>query len=665
MDALTEGIVRLLKRQGETERRLARIEEALGIAPAPVVEAAPPPEPAPEPAVVAPPPAEEARPALESRIGLAWINRIGVITLILGVGFFFKLAVENQWIGETTRVGLGVLGGLAAIFAADRLWQRGQAVFAQGITATGIAVLYLSVYAAFGVYALLPAYFAFLLMALTTAGAGALALRYGAISIAALGLFGGYATPLLLGAGGEYPWFYLNYVLLLDIAAVAISRRRAWRLLLLLALASTIVLFGSWLDGPVHEKWIATLFTLLFYTLFATVPSRPIFYTAQALGPLALIVIWPGSLVNFAMPQLLIAAGGLIIADRRNWPSGALTAAFFTWTAQVFWYGEQVRPLAWLAAQQATIFALFLGWTALRVFQRSVSAGRAEALLIAVNAAFYFGLSYVQLHEAYGPWMGLFAVALACLHMGLAKTLWDARTAALMLAGVAWILLVLAVPIQFSGFGVTILWALQGAALAWVAQRWSERRAAWGALAMLAIVLIRLAAVDADSIDTPALVRTLANARFLTFAVSAASMFACAYWLRAQRRTSGGVYVTGHAVLLWGLMLEVLGWSMRSARPEDFRSFSSASATILMAAYAVGLVAWGVFSRSALDRLLGLGLIGVVVLKLYLYDVWFLDRVYRVVAFAILGGLLLGMSYLYSRYRVTIESWWRVKEPRT
>jgi hypothetical protein len=526
-------------------------------------------------------------------------------------------------------------------------------------------VLYLAFYAAFDVYSLLPAYFAFLLMAVTTAGAGALALRYGAISIAALGLFGGYATPLLLGAGGEYPWFYLNYVLLLDVAAVEIARRRGWRLLLLLSLASTIVLFGSWLDGPVREQWIATLFTLLFHALFATVPSRPVLYTAQALAPLALTVIWPASLLNFAVPLLVVAAVGVIIADRRNWPAGALTAAFFTWTAQVFWYGEQVRPLSWLAAQQAAMFALFLGWTAFRVSRRPVLVGRAEAVLIAVNAAFYFGLSYMQLHEAYGAWMGLFAVALACLHMGLAKALWDTRTAALMLAGVAWILLVLAVPIQFSGFGVTILWALQGAALAWVAQRWSERRAAWGALAMLAIVLIRLAAVDAESIDTPALSRTLANARFLTFAVSAASMFACASWLRAGRRTSAGIYVIAHAVLLWGLMLEVLGWSMRSARPEDFRSFSSAAATILMAAYSVGLVAWGVVSRSALDRLLGLGLIGLVIAKLYLYDVWFLDRIFRVVAFAILGALLLGMSYLYSRYRVTIESWWRVNEPRS
>jgi uncharacterized membrane protein len=46
-----------------------------------------------------------------------------------------------------------------------------------------------------------------------------------------------------------------------------------------------------------------------------------------------------------------------------------------------------------------------------------------------------------------------------------------------------------------------------------------------------------------------------------------------------------------------------------------------------------------------------------VVMKLYLYDVWELRLIYRVLAFAGLGGLLLLMSFLYSRYRTSIESW--------
>src|SRR5438445_12739469 len=52
MDALSEAIARLLRRQEATDRRLADIEQALGIARAPL----PQPEPPPPPRVAAPPP---------------------------------------------------------------------------------------------------------------------------------------------------------------------------------------------------------------------------------------------------------------------------------------------------------------------------------------------------------------------------------------------------------------------------------------------------------------------------------------------------------------------------------------------------------------------------------------------------------------------------------
>ena len=64
-------------------------------------------------------------------------------------------------------------------------------------------------------------------------------------------------------------------------------------------------------------------------------------------------------------------------------------------------------------------------------------------------------------------------------------------------------------------------------------------------------------------------------------------------------------------------------------------------------------------ARWLINRVLGLGLIGLVVAKLYLYDVWLLVRIYRIAAFAVLGALLLITSYLYSRYKEKIETWWK------
>jgi uncharacterized membrane protein len=44
------------------------------------------------------------------------------------------------------------------------------------------------------------------------------------------------------------------------------------------------------------------------------------------------------------------------------------------------------------------------------------------------------------------------------------------------------------------------------------------------------------------------------------------------------------------------------------------------------------------------------------VLKLYFYDVWLLSQFYRMAAFAMLGVLLLLMSYFYSRLRRSVEN---------
>jgi uncharacterized membrane protein len=80
-----------------------------------------------------------------------------------------------------------------------------------------------------------------------------------------------------------------------------------------------------------------------------------------------------------------------------------------------------------------------------------------------------------------------------------------------------------------------------------------------------------------------------------------------------------------------------------------------------MAVYASALVVAGVALRSALNRILGLGLFALVIMKLYLLDVWSLSRGFRITAFLALGGLLLLVSYLYSRYKPALERLWRAE----
>ena len=73
---------------------------------------------APTPAVTPPPAAEKPpRPPLEWEqiLGGNWLARIGVLALIVGVGFFLKYAFDNNWIGPAARVILGVVAGLVML----------------------------------------------------------------------------------------------------------------------------------------------------------------------------------------------------------------------------------------------------------------------------------------------------------------------------------------------------------------------------------------------------------------------------------------------------------------------------------------------------------------------------------------------------------------------
>ncbi len=697
MDALTEATVRLLKRVEQLEGRMARLErlQPEGASAEPVQtlpSQAPPPLPVPpplpafdevnvetphvEPAMSnvfsaeqpAEAPAEPAeREQLETRMGLTWINRIGVITLIIGVAFFFKYAIDNQWIGETGRVILGVVAGLATLAAGDVLWRRGQKIFAQGVCGLGVSILYLSYYASFGFYHLLPQAAAFALMVMVTALAGALALRYDAMAIAALGMVGGYATPVLLSTGVDAPWTFLSYVFLIDVGAVAIARVRRWRPLDLMAFIATVILYVAWFSEwfrPSKEV-VATAAALAYYAVFAFVEWSWIFYAAQVLAGLTLAAIWPET-TPYLILSLVAGAAGLVIADQTRKPLAATFSFATFWAAYGFWIASHGEPEETVRVflLLTVAFAMYLAWIPFQRVVRHAEVRVQHLTVLALNGAIYFACSYVLLQADYKVWMGLLAVAVAGGHLLIGMQLWKERSAAggdtrpvLLALGIALGFLTLAVPIQFTGFSITLSWALEAAALVWIGRKTDEIRVLFGAGAIYAFVFLRLYAFDAWLTQAHGL---LVNSRFVTFVVAAVSFWLGAWWLKSSMRPAAAAgYATGHLLMLSACLFEFNDWVIKAVSVENQGSALAIGVSILMALYAVMLISIGVGFRSVLDRILGLGLMGVVVLKLYLYDVWEAGRLFRTVAFVALGVLLLLTSYLYSRFRSTIESWWK------
>ena len=83
---------------------------------------------------------ELSSPDLESRIGSHWLNRIGISAVLIGVSYFLKFAFDNNWIGPTGRVAIGLLAGIAIVVWSETFRRRGYRVFSYSLKAVGIGV---------------------------------------------------------------------------------------------------------------------------------------------------------------------------------------------------------------------------------------------------------------------------------------------------------------------------------------------------------------------------------------------------------------------------------------------------------------------------------------------------------------------------------------------
>ena len=225
------------------------------VQPAPVVVAAPaaaiPPAAAAAPP--APTPSERPSPArqdLETQIAGRWLNRVGLTAVAVGVSYFLKYAIDNDWIGPTGQVAIGILLGAALIGVAPVLIRRGYVFFADGLTGLGAVILYLSVWAGGLYYHLFSPTVAFAAMAAITGGMLAIAIGRNAQRVAIIALLGGFLTPVLVSTGRDADRELFVYLALLNAALLVVVANRPWRVI----------------------EWPAFLFTQLYFwaTLFST-----------------------------------------------------------------------------------------------------------------------------------------------------------------------------------------------------------------------------------------------------------------------------------------------------------------------------------------------------------------------------------------------------------
>ncbi len=475
--------------------------------------------------------------------------KIGIILSLIGLGFLLREAAVRGWVDFTIEIRLAA----ATVFGLGLLafgWHQRtrRPIYGRSLQGGGIAVLYLVTLASYALYDLLPPLLALAAVVLITVAAGALAMIQGSLTLAMLGLIGGFSAPLLAFAWPQDHFEVFGFYAVLGVAVVAVGRRKAWPTLVLSGYGFTFVVAGLWLfarEG--HSDWAQLQpFVAFFVLLYALVPLAWPLVPSSRDEPVGFKEAWSTPLV-FCTPFAGLAMQALLVGHLRYGvavSSGVLAvlyAAFHQLSRRLASTGKQIEvayaalavvfcatavPLFMGASATSAIWAVqgaVLVWASSRWGSRLALLG--GAVLQAIAAVAYgvrIATDSVDWDSAavFGFWAeatpvlnvySLGAVMLAACGLAGAESLrrsshfdpWrsSAKSAALVW-GAGWFLFAetAAVWLRLGLLPAVGLWAVQGAALMWVASKHRSMPVAVVGIAMQVVAAVAAALkLKADS----------------------------------------------------------------------------------------------------------------------------------------------------------------------
>jgi uncharacterized membrane protein len=527
--------------------------------------------------------------SLESRIGSQWFNRIGILAVLIGVAWFLKFAFDNHWIGPLGRVLIGLLAGAALIAWSERFQKRGYAIFSYSLKAIGSGTLYLSLWAAFQLYALMPAGAAFAAMIAITAFNGYMAWIQDSELLALYAIAGGLSTPLLVSTGGNHQITLFSYLFILDLAVLVLVALRPWSRLLFVSFVGTVLfIFGWWSAFYSQDQALRTaFFVCCFFLPFSLAPG--------------LIKTGPDAGESFQGWDSL-AAYVLPMAN------AALGFAAFYWLfdpATADWAGP------WLAVAFAAFYLLLM-----RLPERRILRARPAQLSALHLATAVIFLTIAIPLKTHGRWM-----TIGWLVEG-AVLLWVSRRAQ------STLLRVFALLCTLLGLGALLIVNPPAANRIIFNERFGTYCVAIAVCAFIAL----LAKHSHDENEVEPVMRWPQLAAIAVLAVNVLILLAFSWEIHSYwwfQRWRGDYYD-------YGVML-------------NYRMYAQFSYSALFMLYGGALLTIGFIKRSAFLRWQALILVAATIVKVFLVDISQLSQGLRIFSFIGLGVLLLCVSFAYQR----------------
>jgi uncharacterized membrane protein len=524
--------------------------------------------------------------SLENRIGSHWFNRIGILAVLIGMAWFLKLAIDSQWIGPSGRVLIGLVAGGALIAWSERFRDRGYAIFSYSLKAVGSGTLYLSLWAAFSLYQLIPPGVAFVAMIAVTAFNGYMAWAQDAELLGLYAIAGALSTPLLVSTGENHEVTLFSYLLVLNVAMLALVALRPWSRLLFASFAGTAIFVLGWWSEFYSDAQFArtTFFVAVFFLIFAFAP-RLVRVDLEDDAPhsgwdnLALVVL-----------PVLNAAFGFI----------------------AFYNLLDVLKSDWAEAFLAVGFAAFYLFMLQLPAQRGLRKSPRLLTDLHLTAAVVFLTIAIPL-KAQGRWL-----TIGWLAEG-AALLWMASRARLRL------LLALALLCLSLGVGALLLVNPSASTTPIFNERFGSYLAGIATLAFTAWVALKARTEP----EQEALVSWPAIAAGAVLGVNALILVAIGWEIHSY----------------WW----VLRWTGDGNQWEAYQMSAQFTYSLWFMVYGAILLGLGFWRRSAFLRWQALVLLAGTVVKVFLYDMSALSQGYRILSFLGLGVLLFAVSFVYQR----------------
>ncbi|SFW53632.1 DUF2339 domain-containing protein [Pseudomonas sp. NFACC04-2] len=200
------------------------------------------------------------------------VLRVGVVLLFLGLAFLLRYATEGMVVPIELRYA-GVAASALGLLGLGWWLRHRNNNYALMLQGTGIAVLYLTVFAAMRLHPLLDSKAALGLLVAVTVFSAILAVTQNALGLAAAAALGGFAAPILTSTGSGNHVALFSYFILLNAGILAIAWFKAWRLLNLIGFVGTFGIGFAWgLRSYTPELlWSTEPFLILFFLIYLAI----------------------------------------------------------------------------------------------------------------------------------------------------------------------------------------------------------------------------------------------------------------------------------------------------------------------------------------------------------------------------------------------------------